>query len=76
MVRSLKVSKVDNQAHGLICSSSLTKKQKNGRTQLKNPMSRDELDFVATKLVYEKCSNLMLEGQVSLIMDGSAFRKL
>lgn len=28
-------------------------------------MSRDELDFVATKLIYKKCSNLMLRGQVS-----------
>ena len=39
-------------------------------------MSRDEMDFVATKLFYKKNSNLMLRGQVSLIMDGSAFRKL
>ena len=39
-------------------------------------MSRDEMDFVATKLFYKKSSNLMLRGQVSLIMDGSAFRKL
>ena len=38
-------------------------------------MSRDEMDFVATKLFYKKSSNLMLRGQVSLIMDGSAFRK-
>lgn len=52
----MKVGKVDNQkVHGLICSSSLTEKQtkKQKGSGKKSPMSRDKLDSVATKPVYE-----------------------